>query len=297
MSDFNRMTIVAAAEVIAAPIVELVERVDPDADTLAVIMTHHYVHDTPLVRELLPRRLAYLGLLGPRKRAEKILQDLAQGGLSVTPDLRERLHAPVGLDLGADGPEQVALAIVAEMQATLALVRAAGLELVAALRKPLRLESPLAGMERHVSCNCALHAAMKNMRSITVFGVRNERDNQDALYIAMHPKGSRRAKCDEYFAFLVNSVVSQIDVAFRKVAALKRPCTEAPASIPLSLGQFSEREHEVLHWLAQGKCNSEIAEKLNISAFTVKNHVQRIYKKLAAGNRTEAAEKYRLLNA
>lgn len=164
-------------------------------------------------------------------------------------------------------------------------------------RKPLRLESPLAGMERHVSCNCALHAAMKNMRSITVFGVRNERDNQDALYIAMHPKGSRRAKCDEYFAFLVNSVVSQIDVAFRKVAALKRPCTEAPASIPLSLGQFSEREHEVLHWLAQGKCNSEIAEKLNISAFTVKNHVQRIYKKLAAGNRTEAAEKYRLLNA
>ena len=102
-----------------SPIVELVERVDPDADTLAVIMTHHYVHDTPLVRELLPRRLAYLGLLGPRKRAEKILQDLAQGGLSVTPDLRERLHAPVGLDLGADGPEQVALAIVAEMQATL----------------------------------------------------------------------------------------------------------------------------------------------------------------------------------
>lgn len=109
----------AAAAVIAAPVAELVARVSPDADTLAVVMTHHYVHDTPLLRDLLPRRLAYLGLLGPRKRAEQILNDLARDGLSVTPELRQRLHAPVGLDLGADGPEQVALAIVAEMQATL----------------------------------------------------------------------------------------------------------------------------------------------------------------------------------
>ncbi len=169
-------------------------------------------------------------------------------------------------------------------------------------RKPVRLESPLPGLERHVSCNCALHAAMKNMRSITVYGVRNERDNQDTLYIAMHPKCHKRAKNEndgEYFAFLVNAVLSQIDVAFRKVAALKKPCADEPLTnnVPSTLEQFSEREHEVMHWLVLGKCNSEIAEKLNISAFTVKNHIQRIYKKLAAGNRTEAAEKYRLLGA
>lgn len=168
---------------------------------------------------------------------------------------------------------------------------------IAGGRKPVRLDSALPGMENHVSCNCALHAAMKNMRSITVYGVRNERDNQDTLYIAMHPKCSKRAKHDEYFSFLVTAVVSQIDVAFRKVAALKKPCVDAPVDTPVSLDQFSERELEVLHWLVLGRCNSEIAEKLNISAFTVKNHVQRIYKKLAAGNRTEAAEKYRLLSA
>lgn len=109
----------AADAVIAAPVAELVALVKPDAATLAVVMTHHYVHDTPLLRDLLPRPLAYLGLLGPRKRAEQILHDLAQAGLNVTPALRQRLHAPVGLDLGADGPEQVALAIVAEMQAAL----------------------------------------------------------------------------------------------------------------------------------------------------------------------------------
>jgi len=89
-------------------------------DAVAVIMTHHYAHDLPLLRSLLARPLAYLGLLGPRLRAGKILADLAAGGFPVTPDLRERLHAPVGLDLGADTPESVALSILAEMQSTLA---------------------------------------------------------------------------------------------------------------------------------------------------------------------------------
>jgi xanthine/CO dehydrogenase XdhC/CoxF family maturation factor len=103
-----------------APSGDLVGRVAPDADTLAVVMTHHYVHDVPLLRALLPRPLAYLGLLGPKKRAERILADLARDGLAITAEMRARLHAPVGLDLGADSPEQVALAIVAEMQAVLA---------------------------------------------------------------------------------------------------------------------------------------------------------------------------------
>ncbi len=109
-----------AATLVVAPASELVTRVAPDAATLAVVMTHHYVHDLPLLRDLLPRPLAYLGLLGPKKRAEKILADLARDGLTLTPAWRARLHAPVGLDLGADSPEQVALAILAEMQATLA---------------------------------------------------------------------------------------------------------------------------------------------------------------------------------
>ena len=103
-----------------APSGDLISRVALDADTLAVVMTHHYVHDVPLLRALLPRPLAYLGLLGPKKRAERILADLARDGLTITAEMRARLHAPVGLDLGADSPAQVALAIVAEMQAVLA---------------------------------------------------------------------------------------------------------------------------------------------------------------------------------
>lgn len=98
---------------------ELVARVAPHPDGLAVVMTHHYVHDVPILRDLLARPLTYLGLLGPKKRAEKILTDLEKSGAAISPAQRNRLHAPVGLDLGADSPEQVALSILAEMQAAL----------------------------------------------------------------------------------------------------------------------------------------------------------------------------------
>ena len=109
----------AADAVIVARPEEAPARVALGADTLAVIMTHHYRHDLPLLRALLPRPLAYLGLLGPRKRTEKILSDLVADGFALTPGMRARLHAPVGLDLGADNPGEVALAILAEMQSVL----------------------------------------------------------------------------------------------------------------------------------------------------------------------------------
>jgi xanthine/CO dehydrogenase XdhC/CoxF family maturation factor len=108
-----------ADTLVVSPADLLVKRVAPGSDALAVVMTHHYVHDLPLLRDLLGRPLAYLGLLGPRKRAEKILEDLRASGSEISPEQRARLHAPVGLDIGADAPEQVALSILAEMQATL----------------------------------------------------------------------------------------------------------------------------------------------------------------------------------
>lgn len=105
---------------VVGPAENLVALADPGTDALAVVMTHHYVHDVPVLGALLARRLAYVGLLGPKKRTERILSDLAKGGLDVTPEMRARLHAPIGLDLGADSPEEVALSIMAEIQAGLA---------------------------------------------------------------------------------------------------------------------------------------------------------------------------------
>ncbi|MGH9368810.1 MAG: XdhC family protein [Thermoanaerobaculia bacterium] len=76
----------------------------------AVVKTHSFAHDREWVRGLLAEAVAYVGLLGPRARAREILSQI---GTSAS----DRLHAPVGLDLGAEGPEQVALSIVAELLA------------------------------------------------------------------------------------------------------------------------------------------------------------------------------------
>lgn len=108
-----------AHRTLAGPAEGLVDQIAPRDGSLAIVMTHHYRHDVPILRGLLARDLGFLGLLGPKKRSERILGDLASGGLSITPAMRSRLHAPVGLDIGADAPEEVALSIIAEMKAAL----------------------------------------------------------------------------------------------------------------------------------------------------------------------------------
>jgi xanthine/CO dehydrogenase XdhC/CoxF family maturation factor len=108
-----------ATALVVAQADELVSRINPMPGALAVVMTHHYQHDVPLLRALLPRPLAFLGLLGPKKRADKIIADLESAGLQIPTQWRRTLHAPVGLDLGAEAPEEVALSILAEMQAAL----------------------------------------------------------------------------------------------------------------------------------------------------------------------------------
>lgn len=94
----------------------------PDARAAVVVMTHRYVHDVELMRGLLPMagEFAYLGLLGPRKRAEKIFAELEHDGMKISEEMRARLHAPVGLDLGGDTPDAVALSILAEIQSVVA---------------------------------------------------------------------------------------------------------------------------------------------------------------------------------
>ena len=79
--------------------------------TYAVLMSHNYLRDVEYLRSLLEVDLAYLGALGPRKRTLQLLRDLDRV------DAIDRIHAPAGLDVGAEGPEEVAWSIVAEMLA------------------------------------------------------------------------------------------------------------------------------------------------------------------------------------
>lgn len=85
-----------------------------DARTAALVMTHHFLDDVALLRALLAAAPPYVGVLGPAKRRDNLLAEL---GLAGPPP---PLHGPVGLDLGAETPEEIALSAIAEIQAVLA---------------------------------------------------------------------------------------------------------------------------------------------------------------------------------
>lgn len=93
------------------------EDIKIDERTAAVVMTHNYPDDRRVLQSLLLSPAGYIGQLGPRVRTERLLAEIADDGLVVTQEMRSRLHAPIGLDLGADNPEEIALSIVAEIQA------------------------------------------------------------------------------------------------------------------------------------------------------------------------------------
>ncbi len=86
-----------------------------DPWTVAVVMTHSFSQDLDILQTLLPKSLRYLGVLGPRKRTDQLLAEAGFDGTGIA----NCLYAPVGLDIGADGPEQVALSLIAEIQSVL----------------------------------------------------------------------------------------------------------------------------------------------------------------------------------
>jgi len=87
------------------------EALAPDERTAVILMNHNYLRDIAYLRSFLQTPLDYLGVLGPRGRTEQMLAEIG------APEAIARLHAPAGLDIGADGPEEVAHAIIAEILA------------------------------------------------------------------------------------------------------------------------------------------------------------------------------------
>ena len=92
---------------------EASSQIEFDERTVVVAMSHNYLYDLEFLQTLNTIALKYLGILGPKKRTNRLLQDLKYEGCS----LPEQLYSPVGLDIGADNPEAIALSIIAEIQA------------------------------------------------------------------------------------------------------------------------------------------------------------------------------------
>lgn len=146
-------------------------------------------------------------------------------------------------------------------------------------------------------------AALELMRSGMVQGIKDQRGRHDCLYFVL--SANRRLSEEEISAFEL--LLPYMDAASRQVAHLPVQYpdypeikadseersdtangTESRASIP---GKLSERELEIMRWVCRGKTNGEIAQIVDISFFTVKNHLQRIFRKLDVLNRAQAVAK------
>jgi xanthine/CO dehydrogenase XdhC/CoxF family maturation factor len=102
----------------------LVERPDKVAEVapvderaFVVVMTHNFLRDKEYVRSLLSSPARFIAMLGPAVRTERLLTELGDEGDEIGEDARARIHGPAGLDLGAEGPEEIAAAICAEIVA------------------------------------------------------------------------------------------------------------------------------------------------------------------------------------
>jgi xanthine dehydrogenase accessory factor len=84
----------------------------PDDWTAAIVKSHNYSRDFSALQRLLPMNLRYVGLIGPRKRRDRLLHDLLDLGVTINAGF----FSPAGLDLGAETPEEIALAVVSEIQ-------------------------------------------------------------------------------------------------------------------------------------------------------------------------------------
>ncbi len=95
------------------------DRVPLTESTAVVLMTHNYLHDLELLQTLLNRRVRYVGCLGPKRRTERLLLELADGTTESANAYLGQLHAPAGLDIGAETPIEIALSIIAEIRTVL----------------------------------------------------------------------------------------------------------------------------------------------------------------------------------
>jgi len=110
----------SACQVLVSKPEQVLEQITIDEHTVFLLMTHNYNYDMAMLRQLLQKNISYIGMLGPKKKRERMLDELKEEGLIFTEQQLSILHSPVGLDIGAETSEEIALSILAEIKALFA---------------------------------------------------------------------------------------------------------------------------------------------------------------------------------
>jgi len=110
---------VAACQVLVSKPESVLDQLPMDARTVFVMMTHNYNYDLSMLRALLPTRSPYIGMLGPKKKLDRMLDELSKEGMHLDDAMLSNVFGPTGLEIGAETPEEIALSIIAEIQAVM----------------------------------------------------------------------------------------------------------------------------------------------------------------------------------
>ena len=108
-----------ATRVLVAKPEQVYPQITFDEHTVMVLMTHNYNYELAFLKQVLPLQPVYIGILGPKKKLERLLDELEDGGLKITEQQLDSIYGPVGLDIGSEGAEEIALSIIAEIKAVL----------------------------------------------------------------------------------------------------------------------------------------------------------------------------------
>jgi xanthine/CO dehydrogenase XdhC/CoxF family maturation factor len=107
----------SAMQIITGAGDEVVQQLETDKNSAALLMTHNFEYEVQVLEQLLRLDLPYIGILGPKKKSEKLIERLEKKGMTVN---QASIYSPMGLDIGAEGSEEIALSILAEVKAVLA---------------------------------------------------------------------------------------------------------------------------------------------------------------------------------
>ena len=108
---------ISACQILVSKPAAVLEQIKIDSKTCFVLMTHNYNYDLQMMHALIETEINYIGLLGPKKKLEKILTDLKLKAVDITDEKLAKIYGPTGLDIGAASPEEIATSIIAEIQA------------------------------------------------------------------------------------------------------------------------------------------------------------------------------------
>ena len=108
-----------ADDVLLAKPEEIINHIEIDESTIFVLMTHNYNYDLALLKLIVYKPLKYIGLLGPKTKLDRMILDLKDSGMVIGEEELNKLYGPVGLDIGAETSEEIAISVIAEIKAVL----------------------------------------------------------------------------------------------------------------------------------------------------------------------------------